>query len=116
MEGSEVSRSKFSSDERGLRGPSTKTGWAAVGFLMVAVVAAVLAFIGSLNVPGAEAFKSDWLPIWTMLVITCGVVAGALGTFAILRKNERSWVVYVTLVPIALMTLYVLSGLVTSLF
>ena len=64
--------------------PKTKLGWWAVG----------LAIAGILLVPA-------WmiLPGGAALGLLCSLAGGILGLIAILRQHERSWALWLTLLP-----------------
>jgi hypothetical protein len=42
-------------------------------------------------------------------MLLCGLAAGILGLIAVIRKNERSWLVWLTLLP-GLLVLFLLLG------
>ena len=39
------------------------------------------------------------LPFYGILMLLCGLVAGAVGMVAVIRQHERSWLVWLTILP-----------------
>jgi hypothetical protein len=79
-------------DGRGLRSrPSTKLGrWS---------VALAAAFV-TLYVVSAAAFWRWTPPPWVQIaMLLCGLGAGVTGAIAVVRQGERSWLVWLTLLP-----------------
>jgi hypothetical protein len=49
------------------------------------------------------------LPFYGILMLLCGLVAGIVGGPAVIRQHERSWLVWLTLLP-GLLVLLLLLG------
>ena len=64
--------------------PSTRLGWWAVG---LAVASIVLNFAWSI------------LPGGAILGFICGLVCGVLALIAVIRQQERSWLVFLSVLP-----------------
>ena len=64
--------------------PSTRLAWWAAG-------------LGAANV----VFNFSWsiLPGGAILGFICGLVGGVLALIAVIRQHERSWLVYLSIVP-----------------
>jgi hypothetical protein len=46
------------------------------------------------------------LPIYGIFMMLCGLAAGPVGLLAILRQHERSWMVWLTLLPAAFVIVF----------
>lgn len=88
--------------------PSTKLGWWAVA---LAFLFGLLNFINS-SLLGQVGIDQEWLqavlPVYGIFIMLCGLAAGATGLFAVIRRGERSWVVWLALVP-GLFVLFLLA-------
>ena len=49
------------------------------------------------------------LPFYGIFMVLCGLASGVVGLIALLRNKERSWLVWVSVLPGALM-LFLLLG------
>jgi hypothetical protein len=49
------------------------------------------------------------LPFYGILMILCGLAAGIVGLIALIRQHERSWLVWLTILPGAFV-LFLLLG------
>ena len=81
--------------------PHTRTGWWAV-WLMVAFLAMFLvnAFV-FMAFPslGDGAWRQTVLPFYGIAMLLCGLVSGAIGLVAITYQHDRSWLVWLTILP-----------------
>ena len=82
--------------------PATRLGWWAVGL----GAAFVLQYAG---VVAAMGLRFSLPPTFAVLMLLCGLGAGLLGLTAVIRNRERSWMVWLTLLPGALV-LFLLMG------
>ncbi len=73
--------------------PSTQLGRWAVG-LMLACVAMYLV------VMAAMAFQFSLPPLFGILMMLCALGSGVVGLIAIARQHERSWPVWLTILPL----------------
>jgi hypothetical protein len=89
--------------------PGTKLGWWAVGL----AVAFVVMYVFSAAVIWRLHTNTPWqmavLPIYGILMLLCGLASGIVGLIALIRKHERSWVLWLTILPGAMM-LFLLLG------
>jgi hypothetical protein len=89
--------------------PHTKLGW--WSFWLMAAFAVM--FLINSAVFMAPTFNPPWrhtiLPFYGILMMLCGLCAGIGGLFAIIRRHERSWLVWLTLLPGSLV-LFLLLG------
>ena len=74
--------------------PHTKLGWWAVG---LAAASIVLLFAWSILPGGA------WLSF------ICGLAGGIIALIAIIRQQERSWLVWLTLLPMLNVVIFILA-------
>ena len=73
--------------------PSTRLGWWAVG-LAAASIVDILAY----RILGGA-----------MLGFICGLVGGVLGLIAVIRQHERSWLVFLSILPMFWVLLFILG-------
>lgn len=91
------------------RRPGTRLGWWAAGLGATFVV---LFFINS-----AVLMQLTERPPWSLplligygfAMLLCGLAAMATGLVAVTRRNERSWLVWLTLLP-GLLVIFLLAG------
>jgi hypothetical protein len=94
------------------RRPGTRLGWWAVGLGTAFVV---LFVIHSLLVMPLKPYSVGdaryWflLPYYNIVMLLCGLLSGIFGLIALLRQHERSWLVWLTLLPGALVLSFVLG-------
>ena len=96
-------------DHRFLAKPSTTLGWWAVwlaaGFLVL--------FLGNVFVFMPTSENAAWwramLPFYGIAMILVGIGSGVVALIAIIGKRERSWLVWLPLIPAAMMTFLVVG-------
>ena len=79
--------------------PSTRLGWWAVG---LAVAFSVMSFINSavfMRLSEDVPWRQTLLPFYGIFMLLCGLAAGVVGLIAIIRKHERSWLVWLSILP-----------------
>ncbi len=85
--------------QRFLTSPRTRLGKWSVGlaatFAILFILNSVLFVSGLLRLPGQE----TWGPFYALLMIGCGLAAGVVGLIAVLRQRERSWAVWLAILP-----------------
>ena len=74
--------------------PSTRLGWWAVG---LAVANIVLNFAWSI------------LPGGGILGLICGLVGGVFALIAVIRQHERSWLVFLSILPMFSVLFFILG-------
>lgn len=94
------------------RRPNTRLGRWAVGLAVVFVT--LFLINGIVFVPAAAGLQTaPWvlalLPYFGLLVALSGLAAGLAALAAILRARERSWLVWLTVLPLAVL-LFMLLG------
>jgi len=94
--------------------PSTRLGWWAAGmalaFVIMLIINAAIIVPASENAPNAW-WRQTWLPFYFIFILVCGFAAGVVGLIAVIRKNERSWLVWLTILLGALALLVTLGEL-----
>jgi len=82
------------------RRPNTLLGWWAVGLLAAFVVMFIINSV--VFVPTSQGASTAWwrqalLPFYGIFMLLCGLAAGVVGLIALIRKDERSWLVWLTI-------------------
>jgi hypothetical protein len=92
-----------------LRWPSTRLGWWSVA--LAAAFAALLLINSALFMPSTVEVpqRQVVLPFYGITLLSCGLAAGIAGLIAVLRRHERSWLVWLTLL-LGLMVLAFVLG------
>lgn len=90
------------------RRPGTRLGWWAVRLAAAFVVLFII------NSAVFMSLQEGWwtqslLPFYGIFMILCGLAAGVIGLIAVIRKHERSWLVWLTILPGAFV-LFLLLG------
>lgn len=83
-----------------LQRPGTRMGWWAAGLAAAFVVMLIISAI--VVVPASEVtsnvgWRQTWLPFWFIFMLLCGLAAGVVGLIAVIKKHERSWLVWLTI-------------------
>jgi len=92
-----------------LRRPGTRAGWWAVGLTAAFVGMYILNSALFMRVPEDAGWRQTLLPFYGIAMILCGLAGGVVGLVSLLRSHERSWLVWLTLLPGA-MVLFLLVG------
>ncbi len=91
--------------------PSTKLGRWAVTLMAVFVV--LFLINGAVFMSGLVQVQAPWqqvvLPFYGIGMLLCGLAAGIVGMIAVARKGERSWLVWLTMLP-GLFVLFLVLG------
>jgi hypothetical protein len=76
--------------------PSTRPGWWSVG---LAAAFVVLFFINVAVITSTleEVYRQTILPYFVIFMLSCGFSAGIVGLIAVLRRHERSWLVWLAI-------------------
>ena len=97
-----------------LRRPGTRLGrWAAGLGASFVVLFLINSFV---FMPLGESAQEFWwqqalLPFYGIFMVLCGLASGGLGLAAVIRGHERSWLVWLTLLPGAFMVFLLLGEL-----
>jgi hypothetical protein len=92
-----------------LKRPSTKPGWWAAGLLIAFVMMFIINSTVFMRLSGNAPWQQTLLPFYGIFMILCGLAAGVTGLIAIIQKHERSWLVWLTILPGAFV-LFLLLG------
>lgn len=96
---------------RFLARPHTRLGWWAVWLMAAFAVMWIINSFVFIALPAFSdaAWRQTILPVYAIFMLLCGLAAGIVGAIAITRQRERSWLVWLTLVP-GLFVLFFLLG------
>jgi hypothetical protein len=94
--------------------PTSRLGrwsmWLAVAFVvMFAINTFVFMPISGVKDPTVVMFRTTVLPFYGVGMMLCGAIAGVVGLMSIIKDHERSWVVWLTIVPMAFVIFFVLG-------
>lgn len=92
--------------------PSTRLGWWAATLLALFVLMFIIN--AAAFVPLYQEIPNTWwrqalLPLYGILMLLCGLIAGVIGVISIARKHERSWLVWLSILPGAFVIFFVLG-------
>ena len=94
--------------------PSSKLGRWAVGIAVLFILLFLtnaLVFVPVASGAPAAAWQQALLPYFGVFVMLCAVLAGIIGLFAVIRQQERSWLVWLTILPLVFVLILVLGEL-----
>lgn len=94
--------------------PGTRLGWWAVGLAIVFTVLFILASIGFRLIPTDASWRIPFTWSYSFFMVACGLAAMVVGLIAILGRRERSWTVWLALIPGIVTLLFVLSQILLS--
>jgi hypothetical protein len=77
--------------------PSTKLGWWSVWLMVAFAVMFVVNQAVFMNLPESVPWRTSVLPFYGIAMLACGLAAGVTALIAIIRKRERSWLVWLPL-------------------
>jgi hypothetical protein len=52
-----------------------------------------------MRLPGNAPWQHNVLPFYGIFMLLCGLAASVIGLVAIIRRHERSWLVWLALLP-----------------
>jgi hypothetical protein len=64
---------------------------------------------------GDGTWRQAVLPFYGILMLLCGLVSGILGLVAITRQHDRSWLVWLTILPMAWVVFMLVGELIVPL-
>ena len=79
--------------------PTTKLGWWAVALAFIFGLTNIINTAIFMRLPADEPWRQGVLPVYGIIMLACGLAAGMTGLAAIIRRGERSWIVWLTLLP-----------------
>ena len=92
--------------------PGTRLGWWAFGLLAAFVVLFLInsfVFMPAYQDASSSLWRHNLLPFYGIFMVLCGLSAGVVGLVAVVRKQERSWMVWLAILPGAFV-LFLLLG------
>lgn len=98
--------------------PATRLGWWAVCLMAAFVVMYLINTFVFMALPsfGDGTWRQTILPFYGIAMLLCGLVAGIVGLIAIAREHERSWLVWLTILPLAWVAFMLLGEFLVPLF
>jgi predicted Abi (CAAX) family protease len=95
--------------QRILSRPSTRPGrwavWLGIIFVILFLINSFVFMPSSSDAP----WRHVILPFYGIAMLACGLAAGMTGLIAVIRKHERSWLVWLTFLP-GLLVLFLVLG------
>lgn len=89
--------------------PSTRLGWWSVGlaatFVALLIINATVFMPSAVEVPWRQLI----LPFYGIGMLLCGLAGGVVGLIAVIRRHERSWLVWLAMLPGLFVLLFVLG-------
>jgi hypothetical protein len=92
--------------------PSTRLGWYSVGLAATFVVLFMINAAVLLPAPGVVAWREAFVGI---VLLVCGLGGGIAALIALIRGHERSWLVWLALLP-GLLVLFMIGEFLVPLF
>ena len=87
------------SKRRSLVWPGTRLGWWAFGLVALYVVLSILDTAVFMRVTFSEQLTQTVLPFYGIFMLLCGLAGTIIALIAIIRKKERSILVWICLLP-----------------
>jgi len=89
--------------------PRTPLAWWAVGLTLAFLVLQCLNSAVFMRLAEDVPWRQTVLPLYGIFMMLCGLAAGVVGLIALLRKHERSWMVWLAILFGASALLFVLG-------
>ena len=89
--------------------PETRLGWMAGSFMIAFIVLFLINSFVFMPPSTNALFSRTFLIFYGILMILCGLAAGVVGLVALIRNHERSWFVWLAVLPGAFV-LFLLLG------
>jgi len=92
--------------------PTKRLGWCAVSLAAAFVVMFIIN--STVFMPAFQDAPNAWwgpalLPFYGIFMMLCGLAGGVVGLIAVIRKHERSWLVWLTILPGAFVLMFILG-------
>jgi hypothetical protein len=82
-----------------LRRPCTRFGWWSVAlgitFVVLFIINSTVFMPSTVDAPWRQVI----LPFYGIAMLSCGLAAGIVGLIAVIRQHERSWLVWLAILP-----------------
>jgi len=79
--------------------PSTQLGWWAVGLAIAFILMNTINSAVFMRLPENVSWRRTILPFYGIFMMLCGLTTLVAGLMAIIKRHERSWLVWLTLLP-----------------
>ena len=89
--------------------PGTRLSWWAVGLGLAYGVLSLINSAVFMRLSEDVPWRQTVLPFYGTVMLLCGLAAGLVGTIAIIRQHERSWLVWLTVLAGALVVVFLLG-------
>ncbi len=89
--------------------PATRPGRWAVGLMAAFVVMFLINGAVFMQLSTSSWWQQNIMPFYGVLMVLCGMASGIVGLIAVIRKHERSWLVWLTILPLVFMLFLVLG-------
>ena len=89
--------------------PRTRLGWWAVGLAIAFVIMMLLNTTVFMRLQEDVAWRQTVLPFYGIFMVLCGLAAGITGSIAAAWKQERSWLVWLTILLGGFVVFFVLG-------
>ena len=111
MTDTNVTKKPDSEDRRRgfLSTPSTKLGRWSVALAVTFVVLFIINSAVFMRLTQEAPWQHTILPFYGIAMLLCGLAAGIAGLVAVIRRHERSWLVWLTMLP-GLLVIFLLLG------
>lgn len=107
--GSRLPASALPPRRRILGRPSTRLGWWAVALAATFVVLFMINSFVFMPSTVETPLRQTLLPFYGITMLLCGLASGIVGLIAVIWQHERSWLVWLTLLPGSLVLFLVLG-------
>ena len=89
--------------------PSTRLGWWSVALAGVFVGLFIINSAVFMQLTTNAPWQQTLLPFYGIFMLLCGLAAGIVGLIAVIWRHERSWLVWLTMLP-GLFVIFLLLG------
>jgi len=100
------------SNSQFLKRPGTRLGWWSIGLAIVFIVMFIFASVGFRLLPLDWSGRILFTRSFSIFMVACGLAALVVGLIAIIGKKERSWAVWVALIPGEFSLFFVLAEII----
>jgi nicotinamide riboside transporter PnuC len=82
-----------------LRRPRTRLGWWSIALAVTFVVLYIINSTVFMPSTADAPWRQVILPFYGIAMLSCGLAAGIVGLIAVIRRHERSWLVWLAILP-----------------
>ena len=95
--------------QRILGKPSTRIGWWSVALAATFAVLFIINIMVFMPFTVEVLWRQVVMPSYVIAMLSCGLVAGIISLIAVIRRHERSWLVWLTMLPGLFVLFFVLG-------